>query len=75
MPDMKQDEKNGVEGIIRVTGKGVGYFSIPATELASKPDRDEDWEIQPENLKTAMNRDRVKVEPLGQKFQTDNRHE
>lgn len=40
-----------------MTGKGVGYFPIP--------DVDEDFEIQPENLKAALNRDRVRVESLG----------
>ncbi len=52
-----QKENNVFEGTIHVTGKGVGYFPIP--------DADEDFEIQPENLKSALNRDRVKVEPLG----------
>ncbi len=46
-----------LEGTVRVTGKGVGYFPIPDTE--------EDFEIQPENLKTALNRDRVRVVSLG----------
>lgn len=48
-------EKN-LEGTIRVTGKGVGYFE--------NPDSDVDFEIQPENLKTALNRDRVRIELL-----------
>ena len=39
-----------------MTGKGVGYFPIP--------DADEDFEIQPDNLNIALNRDRVKVESL-----------
>ena len=39
-----------------MTGKGVGYFPMP--------DLDEDFEIQPENLLGALNRDRVKVESL-----------
>jgi len=51
-------EENILEGIIHVTGKGVGYFPLPEGE--------EDLEIQPENLKAALNRDRVKVELLGQ---------
>lgn len=46
-----------LEGIIRVTGKGVGYFSLS--------EKEEDLEIQPENINTALNRDRVKIEPLG----------
>jgi len=49
-----------LEGMIRVTGKGVGYFSLS--------DKEDDLEIQPENLNTALNRDRVKIEPLGKKI-------
>src|SRR3989344_4826931 len=49
-----------LEGVIRVTGKGVGYFSVSETE--------DDLEIQPEFMNTALNRDRVKVEPLGKKI-------
>src|SRR3989344_5915797 len=49
-----------LEGMIRVTGKGVGYFTVS--------DKDEDFEIQPENLNTALNRDHVKVELLGKKI-------
>lgn len=44
-----------LEGEIKVTGKGVGYFPIPDGV---------DYEIQPENLNTALNRDTVKVEIL-----------
>ncbi|HEY4528468.1 MAG TPA: ribonuclease R [Candidatus Paceibacterota bacterium] len=43
-------------GMIRVTGKGVGYFPIPNS--------DEDFEIQPENLATALNRDTVRIEDM-----------
>lgn len=39
-----------------MTGKGVGYFPVP--------DLNEDLEIQSENLNTALNRDKVKVQPL-----------
>ncbi len=39
-----------------MTSKGVGYFPIP--------DADVDFEIQPENLGAALNRDRVKIEVL-----------
>ncbi len=39
-----------------MTGKGIGYFS--------DPDAEEDFEIQPENLNTALNRDKVKVQLL-----------
>src|SRR3989344_1962954 len=56
MRESKKEENGVLEGIVRVTGKGVGYFPIP--------DDDEDFEIQPENLNAALNRDRVKVEPL-----------
>ena len=52
-----EKNKNTLEGMIRVTGKGVGYFSIS--------EKEEDLEIQPENLSAALNRDRVKVAPLG----------
>ena len=62
---MKQEKNNTLEGIVRVTGKGVGYFPIPATGSAGRPDFEEDLEIQPENIKTALNRDRVKIEILG----------
>ncbi|MBX4200245.1 ribonuclease R [Candidatus Parcubacteria bacterium] len=48
---------NPLEGVIRVTGKGIGYFPIPEME--------EDFEVQPENLKTALNGDTVKVVPMG----------
>src|SRR3989344_3223485 len=64
---MTEDKENAMEGIIRVTGKGVGYFPQPAPDkggLAGIPDQDVDFEIQPENLKAALNRDRVKVESL-----------
>ena len=57
---MKEDKNNTLEGIIRVTGKGVGYFSVP--------DADQDLEIQPENLNAALNRDKIKVEPLGKEI-------
>ncbi|OHA89423.1 MAG: ribonuclease R [Candidatus Zambryskibacteria bacterium RIFCSPHIGHO2_02_FULL_43_14] len=56
---MKEEKNNILEGIIRVTGKSVGYFSLP--------DQDQDLEIQPENLSAALNRDRVRVELLGKK--------
>jgi ribonuclease R len=48
------------EGTIRVTGKGVGYFA--------DPEGGDDFEIQPENIKTALNRDRVKVEITGKEL-------
>lgn len=51
-----------LEGVIRVTGKGVGYFAD-----IENPESD-DFEIQPENIKTALNRDKVKVELLGKEI-------
>ena len=57
MKNKKEGEIKAFEGTIRVTGKGVGYFPIPESE--------DDFEIQPENIKTALNRDRVKVVSLG----------
>ena len=57
---MKPEESNILEGIIRVTGKGVGYFSVP--------NADTDLEIQPEWLNTALNRDKVKIESLKQEI-------
>jgi ribonuclease R len=60
---MRKDKKDGnsaLEGMVRVTGKGVGYFPVP--------DSDEDLEIQPENIKTALNRDRIKIEILGKEI-------
>ncbi len=54
---MKETKENMLEGTIRVTGKGVGYFA--------DPNGGDDYEIQPENNKTALNRDRVKIEVLG----------
>jgi len=56
---MKKD-KEILEGIIRVTGKGVGYFAVEGQE--------QDFEIQPENLNAALNRDRVKVASLGKEI-------
>lgn len=53
----KKEEKY-IEGTIRVTGKGVGYFPDPKDDKS-------DFEIQPENLKSALNRDRVRIDPLG----------
>lgn len=50
---------------MRVTSKGVGYFPTPATGPAGEQDKSEDYEIQPENLNTALNHDRVKIALLG----------
>lgn len=57
---MKEEKNNSLEGLIRITGKGVGYFPMV--------NADEDFEIQPENLKTALNRDTVRVEDLNQEI-------
>jgi len=46
-----------LEGTIKVTGKGAGYFTNPA-------DATNDFEVQPENIGTALNNDTVKVEVL-----------
>lgn len=51
---MTEENKDPFVGTIRVTGKGVGYFSVP--------DSEEDFEIQPENINTALNRDTVRIE-------------
>ncbi|MFZ2484711.1 MAG: ribonuclease R [Minisyncoccia bacterium] len=53
---MTENKENILEGIIRVTGKGVGYFDVS--------DSEDDLEVQPENLAAALNRDRVKIERL-----------
>lgn len=57
---MKDTKENKLEGTIRVTGKGVGYFENPNSDV--------DFEIQPENLSTALNRDRVVVELTGKEL-------
>jgi ribonuclease R len=49
-----------LEGKIRVTGKGVGYFSIPDVEV--------DIEIQPEHINTALNGDTVRIELLSKEL-------
>lgn len=49
---------NILEGIIRVTGKGVGYFKNPENEEI-------DFEIQPDFINTALDKDVVKIELLG----------
>ncbi|MSR87588.1 MAG: ribonuclease R [Candidatus Zambryskibacteria bacterium] len=53
---MKEENKDPFIGTIRVTSKGVGYFPMP--------DSEEDFEIQPENINTALNRDNVRIEDL-----------
>ena len=62
---MTEENKDPYVGTIRVTGKGVGYFSLPAeAEAKAGLLPDEDFEIQPENIATALNRDTVKVADL-----------
>ena len=53
---MKEDNIDPFVGTIRITGKGVGYFSVP--------DSDDDYEIQPENINAALHRDTVRIEDL-----------
>lgn len=50
-------QTDALQGKIRVTGKGVGYFPIP--------DADEDYEIQPDQIHAALNGDTVTIAPLG----------
>lgn len=47
-------------GAVRVTSKGVGYFSPEGSE--------EDLEIQPEQINTALNGDTVKIEILNKEL-------
>ncbi|KND49062.1 MAG: ribonuclease R [Parcubacteria bacterium C7867-005] len=53
---MEKTTNSPLIGTIKVTGKGVGYFT--------KPDLETDYEIQPENLLTALNGDHVRIEVL-----------
>jgi ribonuclease R len=46
-------------GTIKVTGKGMGYFSLPDLEV--------DYEVQPDELNGALNGDTVRIEVLGKK--------
>lgn len=57
---MTEDNKDPFVGTIRVTGKGVGYFATPLS--------DEDFEIQPENVNAALNRDTVRIQDLKKKL-------
>jgi ribonuclease R len=58
MGEIKEENKDPYVGTIRVTGKGVGYFPIPNSPT------EEDFEIQPENIGTALNRDTVRIEDM-----------
>lgn len=53
---MTETNQDPYVGTIRVTGKGVGYFPIP--------DSEEDFEIAPEHIGMALNRDTVRVEDM-----------
>ncbi len=53
---MTEEQPNPYIGTIRVTGKGVGYFPMP--------DSDEDFEVPPEFVNTALNKDTVRIEDL-----------
>jgi ribonuclease R len=56
---MKKADKTIYEGQIKVTGKGIGYFRKPEAS-----EDDEDYEIQQEELDSALNGDTVEVEVL-----------
>ena len=50
-----------ITGIISVNSKGVGFVENPDEKQGA------DYEILPENLHTALNRDTVEIKPLGAK--------
>ncbi len=50
-------KENLLKGVVKVTGKGVGYFPNPK-------DENNDFEIQPDNMHTALTGDTVSVEVL-----------
>ena len=61
--DMTEGNKKSEKimgGMIRITGKGIGYFSAP--------DLEQDLEIQTDELNTALNRDLVEVEDLNKEI-------
>ena len=60
MSKKEKEENKELVGQIRVTGKGVGYFTVSEDEG--------DLEVQPENLNGALNRDTVKLELTGSKI-------
>jgi len=49
------------EGIIKITNKGVGYFPNPDVQS-------DDFEIQPENINTALSGDTVRIKILDQEI-------
>ncbi len=48
--------KDELVGVIKVTGKGIGYFALPDTEV--------DLEVQTESINSALNGDTVRLELL-----------
>jgi ribonuclease R len=58
-----QEKNNGgtITGIISVNSKGVGFVENPDEKQGA------DFEIAPEALHTALNRDTVEIRPLGMK--------
>lgn len=52
------------EGTVRVTGKGVGYFSLDQVGKEGE----QDIEIQPENINTALTGDKIRLEILGKEL-------
>lgn len=59
-PTRKQAAGAPLVGIISVNSKGVGFVENPQ-------DKNADFEILPEALHTALNRDEVEIRPLGRK--------
>lgn len=59
----KSEEKTSqtIEGVIMTTSRGVGYVEHPHPEQEDRLKEDQDIEIQPENMHTALNGDTVKV--------------
>ncbi len=58
----RSEEKARHIGIVKTTGKGMGYVSIPG--------QDDEIVIQPEFLNTALNNDEVEVQITGRFFDT-----
>jgi ribonuclease R len=54
---MENINTNPFVGMIKVTGKGVGYFNSKVDDI--------DYEIQPEHMLASLNGDTVKIEVLG----------
>ncbi|MFC1732600.1 hypothetical protein ACFL6I_20045 [candidate division KSB1 bacterium] len=56
----EKTQENEIEGIISVTGRGIGYITAEGYE--------QDIEIQKESLNTALNRDTVSVSVISRKI-------